>query len=81
MKTLHPATCRAARALLDWTQDDLARAAGICRSTVREFEQGHHSLQSAKEEAIIGALSRAGVQLLGSPLRGVGVRLARQDKD
>jgi transcriptional regulator with XRE-family HTH domain len=35
-----PAQCRIARELLDWTQADLARAAGISVITVRDFEAG-----------------------------------------
>jgi transcriptional regulator with XRE-family HTH domain len=34
------AQCRRARDLLDWTQADLARAAGISIITVRKFEAG-----------------------------------------
>jgi transcriptional regulator with XRE-family HTH domain len=73
--TLLPATCRAARGLVDWTQADLARAAGVCRSTVREFEKGHHALQSASEAALVQALEAAGVELLRGGQGGPGVRL------
>jgi DNA-binding XRE family transcriptional regulator len=31
---------RTARALLDWTQPDLARAAGIALATLKRFEKG-----------------------------------------
>ena len=77
---LIPPTCRAARALVDWTQEDLANAAGVCRSTVREFERGHHALQQASASAIIAALRRAGVELLGPEGDGPGVRLLRRPR-
>jgi len=34
-----PAQCRAARDLLGWNPDDLARAAGVSVFTIRNFEQ------------------------------------------
>jgi len=34
-----PAQCRAARDLLGWSPDDLARAAGVRVFTIRNFEQ------------------------------------------
>ena len=37
---LTPAQCRAARALLDWTQDELAERAEVSRGTIRGFESG-----------------------------------------
>jgi transcriptional regulator with XRE-family HTH domain len=74
---LLPETCRAARGLLNWTQEALARAAGVCRSTIRDFEQGRHVLQRAKQDAIMNAFSDAGVELLGDNEYGVGVWLTR----
>ncbi len=32
--------CRAARGFLDWSQQDLADAANVSLSTVRDFEKG-----------------------------------------
>ncbi len=73
---LTPGQCRAARALLDWTQERLAAAAGLCRSTVRDFEKGRHDLHAASAQRIVGALWKAGVRLLPAGAEGPGVRLA-----
>jgi DNA-binding XRE family transcriptional regulator len=75
MSCLTPATCRAGRALVDLTQEDLARTAGVCRSTIRAFEKGHHELQQGSKTAIIRALELRGVALLTPENGGEGVRL------
>jgi transcriptional regulator with XRE-family HTH domain len=70
--------CRAARALLDWTQDDLAAHAEVSRSTVRGFEAGQHGLQRATAAAIRRALEIGGVIFLEANADcGPGVRLGR----
>ncbi|MBP0447687.1 DUF4118 domain-containing protein [Roseomonas sp. SSH11] len=72
---LTPEQCRAARGLLDWTQDELAEHAGVSRGTVRGFEAGHHVLRPDTGAAICGALETAGVVFLDADGRmGYGVR-------
>lgn len=74
--TLAAAQCRAARALLDWTQEDLATRAGVAEGTVRGFESGRHNLHRATEAAIRVALEAAGVTLLAADATGgSGVRM------
>lgn len=68
--------CRAARGLLDWTQEELAEHAGVSRSTVRDFEKGRHDLHRASAAVIRTALETAGVLLIGPEGEfGPGVRL------
>ena len=57
--------CRAARALLDWTQDQLAEAAGVGVSTVKLFEAGKRQPMRQNLEAMRRALEGAGVQFIG----------------
>jgi transcriptional regulator with XRE-family HTH domain len=73
---LTPEQCRAARGLLDWTQEELAERAGISRSTVRDFEKGRHELHRTTEAQILLALERAGVRLIPADEMGPGVRLS-----
>lgn len=69
--------CRAARALLDWTQADLAARAGVSPGTIRGFESGRRTLHRATASAIRQALEAAGVALLGPDADGgEGVRRA-----
>jgi transcriptional regulator with XRE-family HTH domain len=72
-----PEQSRAARGLLDWTQTELARRAGVSRSTVRDFEGGRHALSPASEAQIVAVFQGAGVHLLPPGSMGPGVRLAR----
>ncbi len=72
---LSPAQCRAARGFLDWTQDQLASAAGVSRSTIRDFEVGRHALHRATETVLVRTFEAAGIRLLADEGGGCGVRL------
>jgi transcriptional regulator with XRE-family HTH domain len=72
---LLPEQCRAARGLLDWTQEQLAERAGVARSTVRDFECRRHELHRATEALVVKALQDAGILLIPPDNYGPGVRL------
>lgn len=55
---------RAARALLAWSQQDLAKRAGVATSTVADFERGHRKPVANNAQAIRDALEGAGVRFL-----------------
>lgn len=67
MRNLLPAQCRAARGMLDWTQEELACAAGVSRSTVRDFEGGRHELHHATEAQLVRAFEAAGIRFIADP--------------
>ena len=69
-----PAQCRAARALIDWTQDDLARSASVGVVTIRQFERGATQPRRAILAALRRALEEAGVKFVTGK-GGPGVRL------
>lgn len=73
-----PAQVRAARGLIAWTQDELAQAAHVGLSTVRDFEAGRRQPMPANATAIRAALEAAGVEFIPEDGSGVGVRLMRQ---
>lgn len=79
MKNLLPEQCRAARGLLDWTQEELAGLAGVSRSTVRDFECGRHGLHRATETSLIKTFEEAGVYLV-SDKRELGIGLRRKSR-
>lgn len=74
---IHPEQCRAARGLLNWTQERLAAAAGVSRSTIKDFECHRHALHPSTEDLLIEAFEQAGAQLLPGGRDGPGVRLKR----
>lgn len=58
---MSPEQCRAARAWLDMSQDDLASAARVSLSTVRDFEKGRRLPIENNRTAIRAVLERRGI--------------------
>lgn len=56
---------KAGRALLDWTQRDLARQTGLSIGTIARFEAGT-GMQERNNQAIHQAMQRAGLQFIAS---------------
>jgi len=72
-----PAQCRAARGLVDWSQADLASAANVGLSTLRNFEAGRSVPMANNLTAIRAALEAAGVIFVAENGEGAGVRLKK----
>lgn len=72
-----PVLCRSARALLDWSQPQLAAASGLGLSTVVDFERQRRLVTSDSISSIRAALETAGVQFLdaGDKASGPGVAI------
>jgi transcriptional regulator with XRE-family HTH domain len=66
-----PRLCKAARALLDWTQADLAEKADVTMDTVSRFEQGKSDTRGNAMIAMEAAIRQAGIKLL-QPENGEG---------
>jgi transcriptional regulator with XRE-family HTH domain len=73
-----PARCRAARALLDWTQPQLAVAAELGLSTVVDFERSRRIVSAEAVQAIHRALEVAGVEFINGDEPGVKLKKARR---
>ncbi len=67
---------RAARALLRWSGRDLAEKTGLGFSTLMRLEvlDGVPSAQAKTLENIQKAFEKAGIEFIGSPDEGAGVR-------
>ncbi|MGO8777398.1 MAG: helix-turn-helix domain-containing protein [Rhodomicrobium sp.] len=70
---ISPAQCRAARALLNWTQETLAGKVGVALKTVRDFETGRRKPLTIVRSSIKQALEQAGIEFLDSD----GLRLKK----
>lgn len=75
-RMLTPAQIRAARALLDWSQPDLAKRCGVHVNTIKSFERGRSGPVWDTMSKIERALKKAGVVFIdGTETEGPGVRL------
>lgn len=70
------AQCRAGRALIDWTQTDLAKASGLGLSTVVDFERERRRVSEDAVSAMRRALERNGVKFTDG--KRPGVRLSME---
>jgi predicted transcriptional regulator len=75
-----PAQIRAARALLDWKQTDLAERSGVSEMAIKKIERGVTDPRASTLTAIQAAFEDAGVVMLepgDTRDGGPGVRLRR----
>lgn len=75
--TISPVQCRAARALIGWSQDQLAEASGVAKATIANFELGNRTPYTNTLNALLEALLKAGVQFIPENGGGAGVRLTK----
>jgi transcriptional regulator with XRE-family HTH domain len=77
---LTSAQCRAARALIDWSREDLASASKVGLRTIVDFERDARDPRDVTKDALYRALEAGGVLFLdaGSERNGgPGVRLQK----
>ena len=74
---LSPEQCRAARALLGWSQDQLATASKVAKATIANFEAGKRSPYERTLNDLQEAMEAGGVFFIAENGGGAGVRLAK----
>ena len=72
--------CRAAHALIEFSQNDLAAKARVGESTVRNFETGRTVPVTNNLEAIQRTLEVAGIEFIAENGGGPGVRLRKPQR-
>jgi transcriptional regulator with XRE-family HTH domain len=79
-KPLTSAQIRAARALLRWSAEDLARETALSVATIRraELAEDETSMTTANGMAVRDALESAGVEFIDENGGGPGVRLRKR---
>jgi transcriptional regulator with XRE-family HTH domain len=79
-KPLASAQIRAARSLLRWSAEDLARQSTLSVATIRraELTEKETSLTTANDLAVRRALETAGVEFIDENGGGPGVRLQKR---
>jgi len=75
-----PSQCRAARALLGWSQDDLKDRSGVAKVTIADFERGARARAPYADtfRRLVDAFGSGGVLFLADgemAAGGPGVRL------
>jgi hypothetical protein len=79
---LNSAQIRAARSLIRWSAEDLARESSLSVATIRraELADGETSMTAANNLAVRRALEAAGVEFIDENGGGPGVRLRKPPK-
>jgi transcriptional regulator with XRE-family HTH domain len=82
-KPLTSAQIRAARSLIRWSAEDLARQTSLSVATIRraELTKDETSMTTVNDLAVRRALEAAGVEFIDENGGGPGVRLRRPEKE
>ena len=70
---MSPEQCRAARAWLGWSMDDLAKHAAVSNSTIRDFEAGRRFPIPNNLTAMRRALETEGITFIFDGDAGTGI--------
>ncbi|MBR2688766.1 MAG: helix-turn-helix transcriptional regulator [Aquamicrobium sp.] len=79
--TITSAQIRAARGLLDISQQDLAELSKVSLRTIVQIERGTKPASESIIQALVLSLKSAGIEFIPENGGGVGVRLSRRSSD
>jgi len=80
---IESAQIRAARALLDWRQEDLSKASGVGTATIQRIEKSDRPITGYVSTLvrIQAAFERAGIEFIDiDEVGGFGLRMAKKKK-
>lgn len=81
MQNITPAQCRAARAMLEWSQQELANRAKVARKTLADFEGAKSVPYPRTLDDVREALESAGVEFIPENGGGAGVRFRQRQAE
>lgn len=79
--TLTGAQCRAARALIEWPREQVARLSGVAVEVIADFESGRSTPSRAERQRLRQTLEDGGAVFIPENGGGLGVRLKFSRKD
>jgi transcriptional regulator with XRE-family HTH domain len=71
--TISSAQLRAARAWLNWSQAELAKAASVAKTVVNRYEQGRSVPHAESLQKVRRALETAGIRFQFDGMKGMGI--------
>jgi transcriptional regulator with XRE-family HTH domain len=76
-----PAQVRMARAALNWSLQDLAKASGVHRNTISNYETGKYGGSEEALSAVRAALEAAGIEFTNGEAPGVRMRRKTDERE
>jgi transcriptional regulator with XRE-family HTH domain len=77
---LSPDLCRAARGLLDWTQNDLNAASGVATKTIADYERGARTPYDRTLRDLFEAFETAGIEFTNGDAPGLRLKPSRRSR-
>jgi transcriptional regulator with XRE-family HTH domain len=74
-----PSLARAARAILNWSMNDLAEKTGVASTTIRDYENGTRETTRPNKAALASAFFEAGIEFLGGEGQTPGLLVHRAE--
>lgn len=75
-----PAQCRAARALLNWTQKDLSEASRVGTKTIADYERGASTPYPRTIRDLLEAFEAAGIEFTNGETPGLRLKARKRGK-
>ena len=76
--SISSAQCRAARALVGWSQDKLATESKVAKATIANFEANRRAPYDRTLSDLRDTLEAAGIEFIPENGGGAGVRLSKR---
>ncbi|MCB4803712.1 helix-turn-helix transcriptional regulator [Methylobacterium brachiatum] len=75
---IQPEQVRAARAMLGWSQDDLAARIGLSRRSLINYEHGIHSAKEETLKKMASIFREAGIEFTRTASGAIGLTLSEE---